>query len=156
VGTEARTINQEPKKALIIGVSEYEKLRPLKFCENDGKSLVGILRSEPLSYQITSLVGRIDWDNMRRAIKHFFIGEDVRSKDTLLFYFSGHGLMDKYGHYYLAPSDIDPADPVDTADKGFSFDELENTFKDTPSRRVIAILDCCFSGAARLKSKKNS
>lgn len=80
----------------------------------------------------------------------FFLS-DIKPKNLLLFYFSGHGIMDKYGRCYLAPSDIDSTTDINIRKKGFSFDELENIIEDTASREVVIILDCCYSGALELK-----
>ena len=150
---KAKTKRQEKRKALIIGVSRYDKLYPLKFCKKDAEGMVTILSAEPLSYKTTNLIGSVISADMKKAITSFFLEEDIKPKDTLLFYFSGHGLMDKHGHYYIAPSDIDATDLIDMRTKGFSFDDLEDVIQETQSRRVIAVLDCCFSGAARLRGR---
>jgi uncharacterized protein YjbI with pentapeptide repeats len=145
---------KEKKKALVIGVSEYDKLRSLKFCENDGKQMVSVLTSTPLAYEITELIGTVNWSVLKNAINTFFLSEELKPTDTLLFYFSGHGIMDKFGRYYLAPSEIDPTDPIDTKNKGFSFDDLQENIDYTLSRRVVTVLDCCYSGAAKLDDKR--
>jgi Caspase domain len=60
------------KKALIIGISEYYNLRPLKFCENDGKQMVNLLNTEPLGYETIKLIGKVSWTDMKNAINTFF------------------------------------------------------------------------------------
>jgi uncharacterized caspase-like protein len=144
---------KEKKKALVIGVSEYNKLYPpLKFVENDVYQMVNNLSTNSLGYEISKLVGKVSWIDLRTAVRRFFISEEkIGSKDTLLFYFSGHGIMDRHGHYYLASPELDPSDP---GDKGFDFDELEKYMQDTISNRIVAILDCCHSGAIELQGKR--
>ena len=39
-----------PKKALIIGVSDYKNLQSLRFCNNDSKEMSSLLHS--LGYQV--------------------------------------------------------------------------------------------------------
>jgi hypothetical protein len=86
----------------------------MKFFENDANEMASLLDTGSLGYKITKLAGKVSWVDMRSAIRQFFLSEEeVESKDTLLFYFSVHGLMDKFGNYYLAPSDIDPNDHSD-------------------------------------------
>jgi len=89
------TRGQSKKRALVIGISNYDNLEALSFCNNDGDEMYELLRS--LDYEITNdkkLTGTIKWAEMREAIIKFFT-QNVKSKDTLLFYFSGHGIPDE-------------------------------------------------------------
>ena len=102
-----------------------------------------------LGYEIiydNKLIGTVKWGEMREAIIKFF-AHDVKSQDMLLFYFSGHGIPDAYGDNFLATSEIDPYIPFD---KGFSFDEFTKMMQRSISTKIIAILDCCYSGAAKV------
>jgi uncharacterized protein YjbI with pentapeptide repeats len=156
VQRQATIRKQETKRALIVGVSKYDNLRSLKFCENDGKAMVNLLEKK-LGYQVTRLIGKVTWLDIRKYVIDFFIY--AGSRDILLFYFSGHGIMDKSARpprYYLAPSDIDPSDRADTTIKGFPFDELEQRMRDTISNRIVAILDCCHSGAVELRGRRET
>lgn len=139
--------NDSTKRALIIGISDYDNLAHLSFCKNDGNELYELLIS--LGYEIASnnkLTGTVKWTEMREAIRKFFT-QDVKSKDTLLFYFSGHGIPDDIGDNYLATSEIDPWYPYD---KGYPFDEITKMMQRSISNKIVAILDCCYSGAARV------
>lgn len=137
------------KRALVIGISDYDNdnLEYLSFCKNDGNEVYELLVS--LGYEISSdnkLIGTVRWIEMREAIKRFFT-QNVKSKDTLLFYFSGHGIPDDIGDNYLATSEIDPRFPYD---RGYSFDDFTKMMQRSISNRIVAILDCCFSGAAKI------
>jgi tetratricopeptide (TPR) repeat protein len=136
-----------PKKALIIGISNYDSLEPLEFCDNDSREMSRLLLS--LGYQINdTLSGYVKWDKMRDAIYEFF-GNDkaIKHEDTLLFYYSGHGIPDVSGDMYLSPSEIDPYLP---SKRGFNFNELTKLIQNSIAGRKIIILDCCYSGAARV------
>jgi uncharacterized caspase-like protein len=77
-----------------------------------------------LDYEIPDvrvLVGNIKFDTLRRGINKFFPDKSTNSDDTQLFYFSGHGIPEGNGYYYLAASDLDPAAPYN---EGYSFYEL--------------------------------
>lgn len=136
------------KRALIISVSEYNNRQPLDFCKNDGEEMFELL--DNLGYQIlpnNRLIGNVKWQDMCDAIIDFFGDPTVKPQDTLLFYYSGHGVPDIDGDVYLATSEIDPYLPNR---RGFSFNELTKMIQRSISSRVIAILDCCYSGSAKL------
>jgi uncharacterized caspase-like protein len=140
MGTSGKT---ESKKALLIGVSEYVSFPNLKFCENDARKMAKVLGDQ--AYDVVNLVGKVKWQEMRRAIRNFFLAEGVNPKDTLFFYFSGHGVSDRFGkNHYLASSEIDPHDP---GDRGFWFNELDETIENSISQRKVTVLDCCYAGA---------
>lgn len=84
---------------------------------------------------------------MKETIYDFFTDESIRSTDTLLFYYSSHGIPDTDGDVYLASSDINPRQPFR---KGFSFSRLTDMMNRSISTRMVAMLDCCYSGAAKL------
>ena len=140
--------SERKKKALIIAISEYDNLpkeKQLPFCKNDGEAIYEVLQKQ--GYEILDewkLIGRVTSDQLKRAIFDFF-RKRSEPKDTLLFYFSGHGVPDGHGGHYLAPTDIDPDYPDD---RGYAFSSIQERVKMSVATRIISILDCCFSGAA--------
>ncbi len=73
------------------------------------------------------------------------MGKRATPDDVLLVYYSGHGKQDIVGHLYLVTTDT-LVDTLETS--SVSLDVLRTIFELSPCRRVIIILDCCFSGAA--------
>ena len=141
---------RERKKGLVISVSEYDNhnLHRLDFCKNDGDEIHKILKSQ--GYDIPDnrkLIGRVEWDDMHDAIIDFFQDPNTKSKDTLVMYFSGHGIPDGRGSHYLASSDIEPSVP---ARRGVKFDDLYHFMDASISKKLVLMLDCCYSGAASL------
>jgi hypothetical protein len=141
---------QSHRKGLIISISDYDDndLHQLDFCKNDGEKMYEVLKS--LSYEIPEhfrLIGRVRYNDMRKAIMKFFKDQNIKPRDTLLFYFSGHGIPDGFGNTYLSTSEIDIVDPDEN---GYSFDELTKMMEKSISKRIITILDCCYSGRARV------
>jgi len=135
------------KKALVIGISDYDNLESLSFCKNDGKEMSSTL--EMLDYEIASndeLLGYVKWEKLRDAIYDFF-SEVTKPDDILLFYYSGHGIPDVDGGVYLATSETEPFRP---SKRGFNFNELTKLMQDSPSTRIVVILDCCYSGSAKV------
>jgi hypothetical protein len=67
-------------------------------------------------------------------------------KAEVFFYFSGHGLPDEISHEgYLIPVDISGFN----ANQGISLNGLFQQLTLYPSKKVITIIDACFSGGAR-------
>jgi Caspase domain/Bacterial Ig domain len=137
------------RKALVVSVSDYSSsLQTLDFCRNDGQDTYQLLQS--LGYEIVDehkLIGHVPYGSMREAIIDFFTDVNNKAEDTLLFYYTGHGVPDIDGDMYLASSEIDPNAPYR---KGFSFSELTKMIDRSVSIRIVTILDCCYSGAAKL------
>ena len=123
------TNNIGKRKALIIAVSEYDNLPPMRqlpFCKNDGDLISNKLQE--LGYYVPKewkVIGHHTGIEIKNVIIDFF-RRNSEPKDTLLFYFSGHGIPDGFGGHFLSSSDINPHLPEDN---GFSFQELQNIMK---------------------------
>jgi tetratricopeptide (TPR) repeat protein len=147
--------SNDNKKALIIAVSDYDNssnLKSIHFCKNDGTEIYTILKKN--GYDIPDhrkLIGYVDYQSLKNAIYDFFTNEDNKPDDILVFYYSGHGIPDKWGTTFLAPSNIDSDRPFMT---GFSFDDLTNSMLTSNSLRVVTILDSCFSGSLKISKSK--
>jgi hypothetical protein len=110
------------RKALIVDISDYTRLQTLDICKNDGTEIYKVLSS--LGYEISDknkLLGEAKGERLKDAIYDFFSDSESNPDDTLLFYYSGHGVPDVDGDIYIASSDIDPNEPYR---RGFSFEEL--------------------------------
>lgn len=138
------------KKALVIAISDYknENLHDLDFCKKDGIEVHKALKS--MGYEMhreDEMIGTVSAQDIRDAITDFFINDKIKTTDTLLFYYSGHGVPDSDGSVYLASTEIDPDVPIK---RGFSFEELATVVSRSPSKKSIIVLDSCFSGKARI------
>ena len=79
---------------------------------------------------------------IRRSIASFY-AQKAR-QDLLMFYFSGHGVLDDQGNLFLAVRDTDSKLLSGTAiSAGYITAEMNNSF----SQRQVLVLDCCHSGA---------
>ena len=137
----------EKRKALVIAVSDYDNLPPekqLPFCTNDGNALCSVLKEQ--NYDIPDdrrLIGRVEGAKLRTAILDFF-GRSARPDDTLVFYYSGHGIADSINDHYITSSDTEREFPEEN---GFNFEDLEKQWARSPARKIVAFLDCCMAGA---------
>jgi hypothetical protein len=154
---EQSSISSITKKALIIAVSDYagsSKLKSIEFCKNDGREMYKVLKKN--EYEIPKdrkLIGYVTSDSLRNTIYNFFINENNKADDTLIFYYSGHGIPDRSGRIFLSSSDINSDHPFL---KGYSFDDLTDTMLACNSLSVVTILDSCFSGALKLSKGLDS
>ncbi|MEU8629039.1 caspase family protein [Streptomyces sp. NPDC048669] len=136
-------------RAILIGVSRYDVLAPIASVTGNLTDLKAVLTShsswnlpeehcivlpEPASHvQVI--------DAVREAAAH--------AKDTLLVYFSGHGLRDEAsGDLYLAL----PMTQEGHAYTGLEFEHLRRAVRDADALRKIVVLDCCYAGLATLSS----
>jgi len=101
-----------------------------------------------LGYEISEnqkIVGKTDRKTVENAIIDFFRDDSVNISDTLLFYFSGHGVLDGYGGRFFANTEVSCKIPERN---GVRFEVLNEQMEKSFAEKKIAILDCCFSGGA--------
>jgi tetratricopeptide (TPR) repeat protein len=139
--------NDAKKKALVIGISDYNNLQSLDFCKNDGNAISEVLASLGYKIDTSQLIGYVQWQTMRDAIFDFFADPNIKPDDTLIFYYSGHGIPDSNGDIYFSSSEIDPKLPHK---RGFAFYELTKVIQNCFSRKIVVILDSCHSGSAKI------
>src|SRR5262249_8949904 len=146
---ERREMMDGARRAVVIGINDYENEKIEK--------LSGAVCDATEIHEILSRNGRFTIDDkhfltdkratsesIRRAISDLFWSTD--GCDIALFYFSGHGKRDHFGHGYLLPHDAHHDAPFV---RGIRIQELKQLFLHAPCKETcIMILDCCYSGIA--------
>jgi hypothetical protein len=137
--------------ALLIGNTDYEDrgLAKLTSPEMDMRELAGLLQDPQIGAfdEVTPLFNH-PFADVYPAIAEFFA--DKQREDTLLLYFSGHGVLDDQGRLYLALKNTRLNRLSGTAlPSHFLKDEMDRS----RSKRQILLLDCCHSGAFGKGSK---
>jgi uncharacterized caspase-like protein len=132
--------------ALIIGNSQYndKTLSQLATPQLDALALADVLRN-PAIGAFNKVEIFLDEENhyLRREIERFFARSD--RDDTLLLYFSGHGVRDELsGELYLATIDTEPEYLYSTA---VPAEFIRRVIRKSRAERKILIFDSCFSGA---------
>jgi tetratricopeptide (TPR) repeat protein/uncharacterized caspase-like protein len=130
--------------AVAIGISKYQKLpggQQLQFAERDASLFVEAIQKRGVNPQNVKLLTGADATSA--AIKTTignWLARSVSEQDTVLVFFSGHGLFEKeFGESYLLGYDSDPKDPYGTA---LSVSELTQAFsRRVRSNRVLLIAD---------------
>ncbi len=134
------------KVALLIGVSDYQPgLNSLPAAVRDIEAMEGILQHPEFgAFDQVKRLPNPGLLEMRSAIAALFSDRDT--DDLVLLYFSGHGVTDEYGKFFLTNCDTQKAGRLNKAtvvEAGFVHDLMENC----DSERQVIILDCCHSGA---------
>jgi tetratricopeptide (TPR) repeat protein len=146
------------KVALIIGIDVYyhegldrkPSLSQLPSCRKDAMDMHDLLSQ--LNYTIfgdVPLIGsNLDKESgflrVHRAIRDFF--DNGEAGQTLLLYYSGHGLP-RREEVYLSTPQVNPKQPMI---EGFSLSNLTDLMDSCRSTRIVCVIDACFSGAAKL------
>ncbi|MEA5479483.1 SUMF1/EgtB/PvdO family nonheme iron enzyme [Pseudanabaena galeata UHCC 0370] len=134
-----------PKKALLIGVSQYEAgLPPLAAAPKDVAAMLRVLQSSELGAfdEVKTLIDP-DLEAMQTAIDLLF--QSCQKGDLGLLYFSGHGITDDSDRLYLATRRTGKDTFRSTA---VSASFIQGIMRDRGyQRQHVLILDCCYSGA---------
>lgn len=130
--------------ALIIANSQFNdpKLARLVAPNKDAEVLKRVLEDPKIGgFKVTLLIDE-PFSKIRREIVQLFEGRT--RNDTLLLYYSGHGIKDDDGELYLATRETQ-TDLLGAASVEANF--VRARLDKSNSQRKIIILDCCHSGA---------
>lgn len=131
------------KRALLVGIDNYDNFPPLGGCVSDVNALVPLLsRNEDASPNFdcqtrTSATGPVDKRTLLSGVDSLL----APGADVALLYFAGHG-AEANNDVVLVTQDGDRRDP------GVSLSLVLGKVQASSVREVLLILDCCFSGAA--------
>lgn len=164
---QAQPIN--PKIWLLaIAIEDYEFTDKVVFSKRSGEAFV-LAAQKLFGVSKQQTVSILNKDASKREIikKISSLQNNLKSGDTIIFYYSGHGIPDiKTREAYLLPVDSTPGSI--TQNSFFKLDNIYKTLQSSKAANVVAYVDACFSGstdnkslfkgvaAARLKAKKSS
>lgn len=121
---------EKKKHALLIGLNDYVKFRPLKWCEQDALEMDKALKD--LDWKTTLHTNILTGKKMAEIIDKFMAS--VHKGDDALIYFAGHGESAK-GHQVLRP----------TKTGSYNIGPLMQRIIDKECGVFGFILDCCRS-----------
>jgi outer membrane protein assembly factor BamB len=130
--------------ALLIATGLYEDvaLRRLRSPAKDAEELTDVLEDPAVGgYDVQQLLDQPDYV-ARVQIEGFFA--DARPDDLLLLYLSCHGVKDQAGQLYFAAANTRANRLAST---GVSAEFVHQQVERCRSRRIVLLLDCCYSGA---------
>ena len=132
------------RDALIVAVADYSdgRLRQLRAPAVDAERLAGVLRDPSIGGFRVEVASDVREGELRRRLARFFANR--HPDDLLLVHFSCHGVKDDSGELYLAAMDTD-SDVL--AATGVASGWLNDQIGRCRSKRIVVLLDCCFSGS---------
>lgn len=137
--------------ALIVGNTNYAdvSLAQLTSPQADATKLAAILE-DPTIGGFEEVTVKLD-ASLTEVMRSIAKALNARNPgDTVLIYFSGHGVLDSYGKLYLAVDDTERNLLSATAiSSSFIAEEMDRS----NSKRQVLILDCCYSGAFARSAK---
>jgi hypothetical protein len=132
------------RSALIVATDQYSdpKLKRLRSPSIDAAELARVLEDPGIGDFAVELSTNEDEASIRRRLSRFF--RTAGREDLLLLHIAGHGVKDDDGQLYFATADSDTNDLIATAVNSVY---IEHLMAGSPSRRIVLLLDCCYSGA---------
>ncbi len=133
--------------ALVIGINRYiHDLPHAKFANRDAEAVKAHLIALGFpEWQIKTLINDQATKSDILGYVEDWLPKHAKSDGRVFIYFSGHGAPDvKSGAAYLVPVDGDPNFLAQTA---LSISELYKDLNSLNAKRVIVVLDSCFSGS---------
>ena len=132
------------RKALIIANDDYEQeaLQNLLAPGADAEALGRVLGDRQIGDFTVQVVQNEPSYVIEERIEDLFA--ESRSDDVLLLHFSGHGLKSESGELFFAASNTRPNRLRATA---VAADFVQRCMRDSRSRSIVLLLDCCYGGA---------
>jgi uncharacterized caspase-like protein len=133
------------RKALVVGIDQYDHISALSGCVNDAKGVATMLeRNGDIDSTVNFGVEIVTSDRVslsRRELKDAAIELFKDDSEVALVYFAGHGFVDGTGGFLCAQDCRD-------GDDGFALNELVTIAAGSSARNKVIILDSCHSGIA--------
>lgn len=132
-------------RAVLVGVSSYAKLEALDAVRNNLNDLAAELSSEDVWGLIADNCAVVAEPKSPTEMLDPLTDAAKAATDTLLFYYSGHGLTPPTGgNLYLALPGSVPGRMYTSV----PYDQVREALLNSRAIRKIVILDCCYSGLA--------
>lgn len=136
------------KVALLVGVGDYgEGLKPLR-CPVKGVEAMEAVLANPEIGGFDEVVPLVNPDvgEMRSRMGSLFAS--LSKDDLVLFYFTGHGIKDMNGKFYLSTTQTELfVNGRVNSGTAVEADFLRSVVGDCLALRKVVILDCCFGAA---------
>jgi uncharacterized caspase-like protein len=127
----------EKRVALVIGNSNYVKVRPLLNPANDAAAVAVLFRAS--GFDVVEAHNNVSGGAMRRAFRNF--SDTARDSDIAVVYYAGHGI-EVDGSNYLLPIDTVLERDLDVEDEAVSLERIVKILE--PAKRLrLVILDAC-------------
>ncbi len=136
------------KIALLIGVGQYGPGLKTLNCPANGVEAMRSLLQNPNIGEFDQVIPLINpsLGEMRTRIGETFA--EANKEDLVLLYFTGHGIKDSYGKFYLTTTESYLFENGDiNVGTAVEADFIKGAIARCYAERKVVILDCCFAGA---------
>ena len=145
---------QGEKWAIVVGVGDYEdgNINDLPYAPEDAKEIYGLLREggefeeEHLLLMVDDSPEETQPTRSNILLKLSTWLQPVREGDTVLFYFSGHGIADAE-RGYLVPM---TARMAVIREESIRLDTVMGYLRASGGGKILVLLDACHSGMAKV------
>ncbi len=141
-----RSTKQREGYAVLIGIESYRDLPKVDYAVRDVEAMRDYL-TNVMGYPEQNIVVRTNERAGRSDLESYlehWLERNVPSGAEVFIYYAGHGSPDPAtGQPYLVPFDGDPSFLSTSA---YSIDRLHKSLAKLPAKRIIVVLDSCFSG----------
>ena len=132
-----------PKRALLVGINQYDHFGSLNGCVRDATVMSSVLARN--SDNSVNFNCRLLTSPGADPITRGFLRQQWRElfqdfQGDVLFYYSGHGTPTDVGGYLMTQDGT-------TGDPGLAMNDLLTMANESKAKTVLLILDCCFSGS---------
>lgn len=137
--------------ALLIGNADYKHEKKLRNPVNDAKLLARVFKEE-LQFDDVKVLQNLNVVEMDKAIAD--LAKWATGADSVVFYFSGHGMKDHDRHNYLLPVEARTGfdDSPELERQALTVYKVRNRLKELNARVTLMILDACRDGPGGGKS----
>jgi hypothetical protein len=132
------------RAALVVAADEFEdpRFQRLRSPAHDVEALADVLGDGAIGgFQVRTVVNQSS-AVVQQELERFF--SERRPDDLLLLYFSCHGVKDSAGRLYFATTNT-TFDLLRSTGVSASF--VSEQMEYSRSKRIVVLLDCCYSGA---------
>jgi hypothetical protein len=132
------------RSALLIVTSSYvdPAFRRLRAPVHDATALSDVLRDPEIGGYSVEILPNKPSHQVRLAVNRLFA--EAKSDDLILLYVSGHGVKDVSGELHFAVRDTQRGLLAAT---GVPARFVRDLIDESPARKVVVWLDCCYAGA---------
>tara|TARA_B100000029_G_C17554298_1_gene951197 strand:+ start:65 stop:1486 length:1422 start_codon:yes stop_codon:yes gene_type:complete len=141
--------------AVIIGIDDYQNVKPLDYCVSDANSIESIM-IEKFGFDKDNIFKLVNQEATLNGIRNTFskIMKEAGKDDQILIYFAGHGITEDLpdgGEIgYLVPFDGKEEEAYLTC---LPMEELKTVSQRSSARQVMFLVDACHGGLAAVNTR---
>lgn len=142
--TPNASLGSGSRRALVVATGRYrhDKLNDLESPAIDADLVQNVLGNPELGGFAVEALHNSDAAAVRGRLYDFFY--TAQPEDFLLVFLTSHGMRNADGQLYIATMETDPDRLPPTA---IPADYIGDCINDSPARRLVVVLDCCYAGA---------